>query len=612
MCPRYQMHGIGGIFCYAASSIKKACRIISTEEMVAGAKRCYNIGRSKERGILMQQTRLPLPVGTTDFKRICRENYYVDKTLLIKDLLDEKVSHILFTRPRRFGKTLNMDMLRTFFEKTDADTSSYFKDKAIWQQGESYRQQQGQYPVIFLSLKDIKAQDWETAYELLKMIISSEYARHPELQAGNEISQQDKDFYEKIVNKNANKADYMLSLQILSRMLYQYYKKAPVIIIDEYDTPIQEGFVNNYYNEAIRFIRNFFSAALKDNPYITMSLMTGILRVAKESIFSGLNNIRVDSVLDDTFSGYFGFTEGEVKTITQYYNVTEKLAEIKSWYDGYKFGSTEIYNPWSVINYISSSCKAIPYWSQTSENTIIHEILKKYNEATYRNLHELLKENGQVSSVIKTNIIYPELKGPQTDILGFLLMTGYLKATDMTLNEDGEHLCRLNIPNREIRTIYRKEIISLLIAEVGDMTVTDLRDALLNKDSAVIKETLGRFMMQTISYYDGLRESYYHGLMLGLITIFEYTHFIRSNRESGAGRYDIELIPKNAGMPGIIIEIKAGEAKDDDCALSKLAQVAFDQIEEKEYDTELRSLGVSVIHKYGIAFANKRVELKTN
>ena len=222
------------------------------------------------------------------------------------------------------------------------------------------------------------------------------------------------------------------------------------------------------------------------------------------------------------------------------------------------------------------------------------------------------EENGQVSSVIKTNIIYPELKGPQTDILGFLLMTGYLKATDMTLNEDGEHLCRLNIPNKEIRTIYRKEIISLLIAEVGDMTVTDLRDALLNKDSAVIKETLGRFMMQTISYYDGLRESYYHGLMLGLITIFEYTHFIRSNRESGTGRYDIQLIPKNAGMPGIIIEIKAGEAKDDDCALSKLAQVAFDQIEEKKYDTELRSLGVSVIHKYGIAFANKRVELKTN
>ena len=240
----------------------------------------------------MQQTRLPLPVGTTDFKRICRENYYVDKTLLIKDLLDEKVSNILFTRPRRFGKTLNMDMLRTFFEKTDADTSSYFKDKAIWQQGESYTQQQGQYPVIFLSLKDIKAQDWETAYELLKMIISSEYARHTELQAGNEISQQDKDFYEKIVNKNANKADYMLSLQILSRMLYQHYKKAPVIIIDEYDTPIQEGFVNNYYNEAIEFIRNFFSAALKDNPYITMSVMTGILRVAKESIFSGRSEER--------------------------------------------------------------------------------------------------------------------------------------------------------------------------------------------------------------------------------------------------------------------------------------------------------------------------------
>lgn len=558
------------------------------------------------------QDRFPLPVGTTDFKRICREYYYVDKTLLIKDLLDQKTNIILFTRPRRFGKTLNMDMLRTFFEKTDEDTSVYFKDKAIWQQGEKYTCQQGRYPVIFLTLKDIKARKWETAYELIKNIIGSEYARHSELENSSRLTKKERDFYARIIYENASEANYMLSLQMLSKMLYLHYQTAPVIIIDEYDTPIQEGFINGYYNEAVEFIRNFFSTALKDNTNITMSVLTGILRVAKESIFSGLNNLCVDSVLDDKFSSYFGFTDSEVTSMTQYYGVPEKFAEIKAWYDGYKFGDVEIYNPWSVINYLSNGYKAIPYWSQTSANTIIHEILAKYNEATYRNLHELLKENGRVNSIVKTNIIYPKLKEPQTDILGFLLMTGYLKSTATTINEDGAYVCCLNIPNKEIRTIYREEIVSLLTTEVGEITITDLRDALLAKDSAAIQRTLSDFMAKTISYFDGLRENYYHGLMLGLITIFEYTHSIRSNRESGNGRYDIQLAPKKAMLPGIIIEIKAAMTEAEKQDLAKLAQTALEQINEKKYDTELLSQGVQTIHKYGIAFANKDVAIRTN
>lgn len=558
------------------------------------------------------QTKLPLPLGTTDFKRICRENYYIDKTLLIKDLLDEKTNIILFTRPRRFGKTLNMDMLRTFFEKTEEDTSIYFKDKAIWMQDKKYTSQQGKYPVIFLSLKDVKAKNWTKAYDALKYIISIEYMRHKELYKSTKIDEADHILYENIKNRKASEIEYQFSLQALSRMLYQHYGKAPVIIIDEYDTPIQEGFINNYYNNAIEFTRNFFSAALKDNQNITMSILTGILRVAKESIFSGLNNIRVDSVLDDKFSRYFGFTDTETVSITKYYDVPKKISEIKSWYDGYRFGSTEIYNPWSVINYLSNSYKAIPYWSQTSENTIIHEILKKYNEATYNNLHDLLKENGEVNSIIKTNIIYPRLKEPQTDILGFLLMTGYLKATNTTINEDGAYVCRLNIPNKEIRTIYRDEIISLLTAEIGETTITKLRNALLKKDSEAIKKTLSEFLIKTISYFDGLKENYYHGLMLGLITIFEYTHSVRSNRESGNGRYDIQLAPKNDAMPGIIIEIKAGENKEDKIDLENLAQIALNQIEEKKYDTELRFQKVKIIHKYGIAFNKKNIAVKTN
>ena len=558
------------------------------------------------------QDRLPLPIGTTDFKRICSEYYYVDKTLLIKDLLDQKTNIILFTRPRRFGKTLNMDMLRTFFEKTAADTSVYFKDKAIWQQGEKYTCHKGKYPVIFFSLKDIKAKSWDTSLALLKRIIRAEFARHIELLDSKKISIIDAEAYKNIIKNEASDSDYMLSLSDLSKMLYDHHGIKPIIIIDEYDTPIQEGFINGYYNEAVEFIRNFFSTALKDNTNITMSVLTGILRVAKESIFSGLNNLCVDSVLDDKFSSYFGFTDSEVTSMTQYYGVPEKFTEIKAWYDGYKFGDVEIYNPWSVINYLSNSYKAIPYWSQTSANAIIHEILAKYNEATYRNLYELLKENGRVNSIVKTNIIYPRLKEPQTDILGFLLMTGYLKSTATTINEDGAYVCCLNIPNREIRTIYREEIVSMLTTEVGEITITDLRDALLAKDCAAIQRTLSDFMAKTISYFDGLRENYYHGLMLGLITIFEYTHSIRSNRESGNGRYDIQLAPKNAMLPGIIIEIKAAMTEAEKQNLAKLAQTALDQIEEKKYDTELLSQGVKTIHKYGIAFANKDVAIRTN
>ena len=554
--------------------------------------------------------KLPVPVGRTDYKKICEHNYYVDKTLLIKELLDEAVDIALFTRPRRFGKTLNMDMLRTFFEKTNEDTSKYFKDKKIWQQGESYTKHQGRYPVIFLSLKDVKARKWQTAYELLKAAISLEYARHQELENSEALSAKDLAFYRKIVDETATETNFMLSLQALSRMLHLHHQKAPIIIIDEYDTPIQEGYMNGYYADAVEFIRNFFSAALKDNAHSTLSVLTGILRIAKESIFSGLNNIRVYSVLDRKFSEYFGFTIAEVKTMAEYYNEADKFWELQAWYDGYRFGTADIFNPWSVISYFNNDCQAMPYWVQTSANAVIHELLKTYNDNTYRNLQDLL-DDIKVSSIVETNIIYPQLKEPQTNILGFLLMTGYLKSTKNVLTEEGTYICELEIPNKEIRTIYRKEILSLLIENVGESTVNNLRTALLNQDIIGLKETLNSFMLATISYFDNLQENYYHGLMLGLITIFEDTYFIRSNRESGNGRYDIQLAPKNIVLPGIIIEIKA-VAKENAGSLRNVAANALKQIEEQQYDTELCAQGVKNVIKYGIAFCHKTVEVVTN
>ena len=554
--------------------------------------------------------KLPLPVGTTNYKKICEDSYYVDKTLLIKEILDEKVNVALFTRPRRFGKTLNMDMLRTFFEKTAEDTGRYFQDKKIWQQGEKYTSHQGQYPVIFLSLKDIKARKWQYAFDALKYIISVEYMRHSELKRSSELEEADIELYNRIVKNQAGYMEYVFSLQALSRMLHQHHKQAPVIIIDEYDTPIQEGFVNGYYDDAVEFIRSFFSAALKDNPHARQIVMTGILRIANESIFSGLNNIRVFSVLDKKFSEFFGFTTSEVQQMAAYYEQTDKLPELKAWYDGYKFGDTEIFNPWSVINYFSNNCQAMPYWVQTSANTIIQEILKTYNDDTYRNLHALLGKT-EVQSIVRTNIIYPKLKEPQTNILGFLLMTGYLKSTGTELDARGDYICRLSIPNKEIKTIYYNEILSLLTEDIGENTVMNLANALYDKDAAKIKEALNKFMLKTISYYDNLKENYYHGLMLGLLAIGESNYDIRSNRESGLGRYDIQLVPKKSALPGIIIEVKAAD-KDAGVELSKLAQTALKQIDEKKYDTELCAQGVNDIIKYGVAFKGKTVEIVTN
>ena len=551
--------------------------------------------------------KLPLPIGNSDYKETSSENYYVDKTLFIKELLDENPKIILFTRPRRFGKTLNMDMLRTFFEKTAEDNSVYFTKMKIWQQGSKYTEHQGKYPVIFLSLKDARGRRWETAYEMLKYIIRTEYSRHGELEASNEITLADRIAYNKIIMDTASDSYYLFSLQALSRMLYAHYKTKPIIIIDEYDTPVQEGHINGYYDEAIEFVRTFLSAGLKDNPNIMMSVLTGILRIAKESIFSGLNSVRVFSVLDHKFSSYFGFTADEIEAMAGYYGGSEKTGEIKEWYDGYKFGNQEIYNPWSVLNYFGNDCIAMPYWVQTSENAIIREILKSSDEVAYQNLTDIMTGR-ELRYNIKTNIIYPRLKEPQADILGFLLMTGYLKAAETMLTAQGTYQCKLKIPNKELKTVYYQEILTLITQGTGESTIRSLQAALLNNDAVKLKETLSDFMAKTISCFDGLRENYYHGLVLGLITVLEANYYLHSNRESGNGRYDIQLEPKNLHMPGIIIELKAAEKSSGD-SLKSLAQTALEQIIEKKYDTELHARGIKTIYKYGVAFCNKDAEV---
>jgi len=548
-------------------------------------------------------SRLPLPVGVSDYRLACEEYYYIDKTEMIRDFLDERPIVSLFTRPRRFGKTLNMDMLRTFFEKTGEDTSRYFQNRKIWTYGEKYRAYQGKYPVIFLSFKDVKCASWEETRDVIAQLIRQEFRRHSELSGSPEIS--NADFYQKIVQGQATENDNMLSLMYLSQMLDEHHGIAPIIIIDEYDTPIQQGYTAGFYDRIILFMRNFFSGGLKDNRHLSYGFLTGILRVAKESIFSGLNNLSVNSVLDDKYSRYFGFTTDEVREMAEYYGVTEKFEEICAWYDGYRFGNTGIFNPWSVINCFNRNCEAGAYWSSTGSNEIIGEILQNADSEIWDQLNNLL-QGKSLTTVIDTGVIYPQVQKNPVSIYSFLLMAGYLTVCRRETAFIGFDLCEVALPNQEIRFVYQKEILEKLDAIVPQSMAVMIQQAMLTNNAEQLKLQLHRFLMESASCYDTLGENFYHGLMLGLCAMTGNHYFVSSNRESGEGRYDLQLMPKHPNMPGILIELKAAKNATGE-ALVKLSQKALQQMETQAYDTQMKVSGVSAVFKFGVAFSGKQV-----
>ena len=404
----------------------------------------------------------PLPIGISDYVRAQADYYYVDKTLLIKEFLDKKPLVSLFTRPRRFGKTLNMDMLRAFFEISEEDTAKYFEDKAIWRCGDEYRSHQGQYPVIFLTFKDVKFDSWSATLDKIGSLLQEEFGRHVELADSTGLAEYEKAYYAKIINGEASEVELTSSLERLSQMLAKHYGKAPIIIIDEYDTPIQEGYSKDFYDEIIGFMRNFFSGAFKDNKNLTYGFLTGILRIAQESIFSGLNNLTVDSVMDDEYDCFFGFTGSEVREMLEYYGFSDKAEEMKAWYDGYLFGSAEIYNPWSVINYISKGCIPQAYWVNTGKNEILVDVLKSATDDIIERLHALL-QGERVVARIDQNVVYRSLAEDPANIYSLLLVAGYLKTPEKQLQEDGSYLCEVSIPNREIAAVYKSEILSHLL-----------------------------------------------------------------------------------------------------------------------------------------------------
>lgn len=540
-----------------------------------------------------------LPIGVSDFKLATTGYYYVDKTLMIRDFLDKKPMVSLFTRPRRFGKTLNMDMLRVFFEKTNEDTSVYFKDKQIWQCGDYYTKHQGQYPVIFLTFKDVKSMTWEETFQKIRRLISLEFIRHNELETSSVLTAYEKEQYHLLAGDSGDEVDCQMGLQLLSLLLHKHYGRECIIIIDEYDTPIQQGHTCNFYPEIVNFMRNFFSGGLKDNPHLAFGFLTGILRVAKESIFSGMNNLKTYSILDDGYSSYFGFTEKEVKDMLRYYGKDDKYNELSEWYDGYRFGDTEIFNPWSVINYISDNCFPKAFWQSTGSNDIIGEIIKTATPEITEDLYKLLCGE-KIAAYIDTGVIYPEVQNNPYSIYSFLLVAGYLKVANIYPQSDGNFMCDVAIPNKEITFVYEKEVLNR--TNQNSLAIS-ISQAIFSKDTQKLQTLLEDFMVKSISSIDGANESFYHGMMLGLCAILGNRYKIRSNRESGLGRFDIQLMPLTKGMPGFIFEFK--HTKDEHIDLSALADSALQQIEAKKYDTELRDNGVTSIIRIGIAFRGK-------
>ena len=525
---------------------------------------------------------------------------------MIKDFIDERPMVSLFTRPRRFGKTLNMDMLRTFFEKTDEDTSVYFRDKKIWACGKKYREYQGKYPVIFITFKDVKFNTWEETFNAIKEVFCKEAYRHIELQTSDKCNEYEKKSFEKLLSGVADEVELSNALLDLSQMLHKHHGTAPIIIIDEYDIPIQQGYIKNYYDEVILFMRNLFSGGLKDNKHLSYGFLIGILRVAKESIFSGLNNLTINSVLDNKYSSYFGFTSEEIKEMAEYYGVSDKYDELCEWYDGYRFGKTEIFNPWSVINYFNNGCEPRAFWQSTGSNDIIGEIIAEADKEIYEKLFSLV--NGETfTTYIDTGVIYPQIKNNPSTIYSFLLVAGYLKVIKTTPSFNGDFMCEVALPNREISFVYHKEILKQLDNIIPQSTAVSIQEAIFSGNNQKLKELIQTLLTQSVSLFDTAGENFYHGFMLGLCALLGDT-FTTSNRESGDGRYDIQLKPAKKNLPGILIELKA-EKNCTDEELKKLSETALQQIIDKKYDTEMLTEGIKTIYKYGVAFSGKRVEI---
>ena len=554
--------------------------------------------------------RKPLPIGIEDFKEVIASGYYfVDKTLMIKDLIVNKVKVGLFTRPRRFGKTLNMSMIQRFFEKTD-ESNAYLFDGLKISEFPECMQYQGQSPVISLSLKSMKQATFEEAFAVFKDLIRAEILRHKSVLFQNDaIEKTDLDRLTRFIELKAEKSDYNTSLGFLSRLLASAYNKNVIILIDEYDVPLENAFYQGFYTDMVNLIRSVFESALKTNSSLDRAFLTGCLRVSKESIFTGLNNLDIFTIISPMFTDSFGFTPDEITDILKCYKLEDKANEIKDWYDGYLFSDTQIYNPWSTINHIKNltvnpnyPCK--PYWSNTSSNEIVKRLIEESNDRTKNAIEELI--NGTpVKAQIYEDITYGTIDVNSEYIWSFLLFTGYLKVTAYETIGD-ETYYEMVIPNTEVKSIYKNTIRAWFEKKINADSRTDILEAILKADAENLEDLLCTWMVNTISCFDE-QENYYHGFVTGLVSGFN-GYMVVSNRESGNGRFDLVVKQRSKWNYAAILEFKIVDKYNQ---MTKACEDALKQIEEKDYEASLRDEQYENIAKLGVCFCQKRCRVKS-
>ena len=525
----------------------------------------------------MKNMRRAMPIGVDDFSELITKNYcFVDKTRFIQEILDGHSKVTLITRPRRFGKTLNLSMLRYFFSiENGAKNRELFAGLDIERAGEKYMAQQGSRPVVFLSLKEIQGPDYALMQESMQEMLRGLYGQFRYLLDSPALAEDDKLFFKRIIDKSANRGESQMSLKLLLFMLCKHHGREAVLLLDEYDDPIISAWERGYYDECIDFMRGFLSGALKTNEALDFAVLTGVTRVSKESIFSGLNNLRVCSVLSERYSDIFGFTQEEADRLLSMCGLEARSADLKKWYDGYLFGSTEIYNPWSVISFIDNDCKFQPYWLNTSGNSILKALLARIDAS---NLYMLL------------------------------LTAGYLKAVKTWKDEYYEDWVALQIPNLEIRRAYSLEVMENIVPHQGQIVLMDMMEAMTEGRGEDFAKYLAELLRDFVSFHDSSHnpESFYHGLLLGLSVWLEGRYRVVSNRESGYGRFDIAFFPVKENLPGVILELKTVK---EEAEMEEAAQGALAQIEEKDYPAELSRQGVRSVWKYGIAFCGKKMWL---
>lgn len=551
-----------------------------------------------------------ISIGMEDLKEIISKNgYYVDKTEMIKKLLDSNTKVTLFTRPRRFGKTLNQSMVRRFFEDErneygeEIDNRWIFDDLLIGRSGEEYLRHQQKYPVINLSMKSGKQPDFGLACAMLKKEIVREFERHSYVVDSGKLTQSEKESFERILRTDDDMQLYSDALKLLAACLEKYHRQKAIILIDEYDVPLENAYFGGFYDEMTGFIRSLFESALKTNDSLEFAVITGCLRISKESIFTGLNNLKIDSIRNDQFSESFGFTETEVKELMRYYDMEAQFDEVKEWYDGYRFGKKEIYNPWSILNYIyervnDSMDYPMPYWSNTSSNSIVRELVCRADKKTRDEIEQLLAGES-IEKPIHEDITYEDIYRSQDNLWNFLYFTGYLKSVGESFR-NGQVYVRLAIPNQEILAIYRNSVMDWFRISIESADLSPLRQALENGDCDTIGNIVSERLMAAISYYD-YDEHYYHGFMTGLLSgMGEYD--VISNRESGEGRPDIILREQRFRGRAFLLELKIAASFPQ---MENVCLTALEQIKDRKYEEGLLNEGYQIAGKYGVSFFRK-------